>query len=358
MTDLSTSQVRHSTCPHDCPSVCALEVEVIDEDALRAEQEEKLQAFGHQVDIAHIHPGHAGRSTDTVAGLTVHRLPLKGHRLAGWAVGLGELAQGYDLLHVHDPQLMAITANVRMACPQVPAVLSTHGGFRHTQQMALFKSVFERVALRRMLSHYRMVLASSVADEAYFRGFSDRVRLCSNGVNTDKFGVVPQQIAGGDIYPALEKGTIDAAEWVGPYDDEKLGFYKIAPNYYYPGWWEACSMYSMYVNIKEWEKLPKAYQNALEVACYEANLDMMAEYDFKNPQALARLLKNGVKLYSYSTAIMKEAQKAAFDLYEEEASKNPSFKKIYEPWKKFRHEQFLWNKVAENTLSGFMLNNM
>ena len=145
---------------------------------------------------------------------------------------------------------------------------------------------------------------------------------------------------------------------MGPYDDEKLGFYKVAPNYYYPGWWEACSMYSMYVNTKEWEKLPKVYQNALEVACYEANLDMMAEYDFKNPLALARLLKNGVKLHAYSPAIMKEAQKAAFDLYEEESAKNPAFKKIYEPWKKFRREQFQWNRVAEHTLSNFMLNNM
>ena len=98
-----------------------------------------------------------------------------------------------------------------------------------------------------------------------------------------RLGAVPQQIAGGDIYPALERGTIDAAEWVGPYDDEKLGFYKIAPHYYYPGWWEACSMYSLFVNIKEWEKLPKEYQAALEAACYEANIDMMAEYDFKNP---------------------------------------------------------------------------
>ena len=168
-----------------------------------------------------------------------------------------------------------------------------------------------------------------------------------------RLGAIPQQIAGGDIYPALEKGVIDAAEWVGPYDDEKLGFYKIAPNYYYPGWWEACSMYSLYVNIKEWEKLPKTYQAALEAACYEANADMMAEYDFKNPPALQRLLKNGVKLFAYSNDIMKAAQKASFELFEEEAEKNPSFKKIYEPWKKFRAEQLLWNRVAENTLASF-----
>jgi TRAP-type mannitol/chloroaromatic compound transport system substrate-binding protein len=171
-----------------------------------------------------------------------------------------------------------------------------------------------------------------------------------------RLGAVPQQIAGGDIYPALERGTIDAAEWVGPYDDEKLGFYKIAPHYYYPGWWEACSMYSMYVNIKEWEKLPKEYQAALEAACYEANLDMMAEYDFKNPKALQSLVKNGVKLHAYSPEIMKAAHKAAFELYEEEAAKNPSWKKIYEPWKKFRQEEFLWHRVAEQTLTTFLLN--
>src|SRR5437016_10881866 len=123
-------------------------------------------------------------------------------------------------------------------------------------------------------------------------GFSGRV--------LQKLGAVPQQIAGGDIYPALEKGTIDGAEWVGPYDDEKLGFYKIAPHYYYPGWWEADSMYSLFVNIKEWEKLPKEYQAAVEAACYEANIDMMAQYDYKNPQALQRLVKNGVKLHAFS----------------------------------------------------------
>ena len=172
-----------------------------------------------------------------------------------------------------------------------------------------------------------------------------------------RLGAVPQQIAGGDIYPALERGTIDAAEWVGPYDDEKLGFYKIAPHYYYPGWWEADSMYSLFVNIKEWEKLPKEYQAAVEAACYEANIDMMAQYDYKNPQALQRLVKNGVKLHAFSAEIMKAAHKAVFEMYEEEAEKNPSWKKIYEPWKKFREDEFLWHRVAEQNLTTFLLSN-
>jgi TRAP-type mannitol/chloroaromatic compound transport system substrate-binding protein len=172
-----------------------------------------------------------------------------------------------------------------------------------------------------------------------------------------RLGAVPQQLAGGDIYPALEKGTIDAAEWVGPYDDEKLGFYKIAPNYYFPGWWESNSMYSFYVNLKEWEKLPKEYQAAIEAASYEANIDMMAKYDSKNVPALQRLVKNGVKLHQFSAEILKAAQKAAYELYEDEAAKNPSWKKIYEPWKKFRAEQFLWHRVQEFAYESFVYNN-
>ena len=176
-----------SITPAFAPQLGGIEM-VVQELALR------LQARGHQVDVAHVNPLHAQPSVDTVAGLTVHRVPLRGHRLAGWASGLGELARGYDLLHVHDPQLMAITANVRMQCAKVPAVLSTHGGFHHTQQMALFKALFEKLALRSMLSHYRLILASSVSDEAWFQRHSDRVVLCSNGVSTDKFGVVPVEL--------------------------------------------------------------------------------------------------------------------------------------------------------------------
>ena len=101
-----------------------------------------------------------------------------------------------------------------------------------------------------------------------------------------KLGVVPQQIAGGDIYPALEKGTIDAAEWVGPYDDEKLGFYKVAKYYYYPGWWEGGTELDLLVNVKAWDALPKDYQAVLEAACAEANVWMLAKYDAINPPAL------------------------------------------------------------------------
>jgi TRAP-type mannitol/chloroaromatic compound transport system substrate-binding protein len=173
-----------------------------------------------------------------------------------------------------------------------------------------------------------------------------------------RLGAIPQQIAGGDIYPALEKGTIDAAEFVGPYDDEKLGFYKVAPHYYYPGWWESNSMYSFYVNQKAWDALPKEYQAAFEAAAAEVNIDMMAEYDFKNPTALRRLVGNGVKLHAYTPELMRAAQNAAFALYEEEADKNPSFKKIYEPWRKFRDEILLWHRFSENTYAQFVFNNV
>jgi TRAP-type mannitol/chloroaromatic compound transport system substrate-binding protein len=179
-------------------------------------------------------------------------------------------------------------------------------------------------------------------------GFAGRVM--------QRLGLVPQQIAGGDIYPALEKGTIDAAEWVGPYDDEKLGFNKVAPFYYTPGWWEAGPQLSFYVGAKEWEKLPKEYQAAIEAASYEAHVVMQAEYDAKNPAALARLLKNGVKLRPFSKEIMDACYKAATEVMDEEAAKNAKFKKIYEPWKRFRQDENQWFSVAEAPMQNFMIN--
>src|SRR6201986_3192314 len=101
-----------------------------------------------------------------------------------------------------------------------------------------------------------------------------------------KVGVVPQQLAGGDIYPALEKGTIDAAEWVGPYDDEKLGFQKVAKYYYYPGWGEGSAMLHFGINQDKFNALPKTYQSIVRTAAAYANQDMQAKYDSVNPTAL------------------------------------------------------------------------
>ena len=174
------------------------------------------------------------------------------------------------------------------------------------------------------------------------------------GTVLQKLGVVPQQIPGGDIYPALEKGTIDAAEWVGPYDDEKLGLYKVAKYYYYPGWWEGGPELDLFVNIAAWEKLPKDYQGALEAACYEANVDMVAKYDALNPPALRRLVAGGVQLRPFPREIMQASYKAATEVFDETSAKNAAFKKVFEPWRRFRDEEILWFRVAEQNFDQFM----
>ncbi len=177
-------------------------------------------------------------------------------------------------------------------------------------------------------------------------GFSGRV--------LQKLGTVPQQIAGGDIYPALEKGTIDGAEWVGPYDDEKLGFYKVAPHYYYPGWWEGGPMLLAYVNLDKWNALPKYYRSVLEQAGHYANNWMMAKYDQANPQALRRLLAGGAKLHAFTPPIMEACFKAAKELHGEVAATNADFKKTLESLTAFSNSGYQWFQVAEVGYDIFM----
>ncbi|CCD84629.1 putative periplasmic mannitol-binding protein; Trap-T transport system, dctP subunit [Bradyrhizobium sp. ORS 285] len=180
-------------------------------------------------------------------------------------------------------------------------------------------------------------------------GFAGRV--------LQKLGAVPQQIAGGDIYPALEKGTIDAAEWVGPYDDEKLGFVKVAPHYYYPGWWEGGPMLLAFVNQDRWNALPKHYQKILEQAGHFANNWMMAKYDQSNPAALRRLLAAGAKLHGFSPEIMQACIKAARELHGEVAATNPDFKKTLESLTAFAGNGYSWFQVAEIGYDAFMARN-
>jgi len=180
-------------------------------------------------------------------------------------------------------------------------------------------------------------------------GFAGRVM--------QKLGVVPQQLAGGDIYPALEKGTIDAAEWVGPYDDEKLGFNKVAPNYYFPGWWEGGPMLLGLVNLAKWNSLPKSYQSVIEQAGQAANSWMMAKYDQANPAALKKLLAGGTKLRAFSPEIMQASLKATKELYAETSATNPGFKKVLDSMSAFTANGYQWWQVAELGYDSFMARN-
>jgi len=170
-----------------------------------------------------------------------------------------------------------------------------------------------------------------------------------------KLGVVPQQLAGGDIYPALEKGTIDAAEWVGPYDDEKLGFNKVAKFYYYPGWWEGGPTVHAFANLDKFNALPKNYQAVLTNACANANAWMGARYDMQNPAALKRLVAGGTQLRPFTNEVLDACLKATNELWAEISAKNPDFKKAIDSMQAYRSDEYLWWQVAEYTFDSFMI---
>lgn len=173
----------------------------------------------------------------------------------------------------------------------------------------------------------------------------------------EALGVVPQQIPGGEIYPALERGAIDAAEWVGPYDDEKLGLNKVASYYYYPGFWEGGPTLNFMINLAKWNELPKSYQAIVATAAATANQSMLAKYDAKNPAALKSLIAGGAQLRAYPDDMMTKAFAAANELYAKLSAENPDFKKIYDNQVAFRNDANLWNQVAELTFDAFMIRN-
>jgi TRAP-type mannitol/chloroaromatic compound transport system substrate-binding protein len=187
------------------------------------------------------------------------------------------------------------------------------------------------------------------------KGIKFRIGSGTAGAILAKLGVVPQTIPGGDIYPALEKGTIDAAEWVGPYDDEKLGFYKVAKYYYTPGWWEGQAQLSAYINLGEWQKLPKSYQAILTAACADAEGWMIGKYDTDNVAAMRRLIAGGAQLRSFSKEILDACYKATQEVYAEYSANNPKWKAIYEPWRKFLDDEHQWFRVVEQPFDNYML---
>jgi TRAP-type mannitol/chloroaromatic compound transport system substrate-binding protein len=170
----------------------------------------------------------------------------------------------------------------------------------------------------------------------------------------ERMGVVPQSLPGGEIYSALDKGTIDAAEWVGPYDDQKLGFVKVAPFYYYPGFWEGSAQVDMFINQKAWDSLSAEYKAIVEAAAAQAYFDMQSKYDARNPVALKQLVASGAKLRPFPQDMMNEAFKHATAIYAETSAKNEGFRKIYADFSKFRADQNLWFRFTEATFDRFM----
>jgi TRAP-type mannitol/chloroaromatic compound transport system substrate-binding protein len=170
----------------------------------------------------------------------------------------------------------------------------------------------------------------------------------------ERMGGVPQNIPGGEIYQALEKGTIDAAEWVGPYDDQKLGFNKVAPYYYYPGWWEGGPQLDIMINTKAFEGLSAENKAIVENAAATAHIAMQAKYDAVNPAALKQLVGTGTKLRPFPADMMNTAFKESMALYDEIGKKNESWKKIYADYSKFRADENLWFRFTEMGFDRFM----
>ena len=170
----------------------------------------------------------------------------------------------------------------------------------------------------------------------------------------ERMGGVPQNIPGGEIYQALEKGTIDAAEWVGPYDDQKLGFNKVAPYYYYPGWWEGGPEVDFFINDKAFNGLPAEYKAIVEAASLAAHVDMQAKYDARNPTALKQLVGAKTKVLPFPKTVLDASFKASMELYSELESKNPDWKKIYSDYRNFQKDQILWFRFTEARFDSFM----
>ena len=170
----------------------------------------------------------------------------------------------------------------------------------------------------------------------------------------NELGVTVQLIAGGELYQALERGALDAAEWGGPHDDMRLGFHEIAPYYYYPGWWEPGPGVSFMVNRDAWDALPSAYQEALAAATAEAGLRMLARYDARNQEAFREMREeNAIRIRPFSREMMQEAERITMDLIESDAAQDPAYRQVYDSFRAFREDAYAWFAASEHAFASF-----
>ncbi len=172
-----------------------------------------------------------------------------------------------------------------------------------------------------------------------------------------ELGVSVQNLPGSEVYQALETGVIDATDWVGPYDDEKLGFYQVAKQYHYPGWWEPGPSLSFLVNLDAWNDLSSGDQAVFRAASDAAAQSMMNRYDAKNPAALQRLVANGVQLVPFSADLIAGAQEASEQLLRDEAAKDKDYAALFQHWRAFRTDSFAWFGTAERAYMDAVMGN-
>lgn len=167
-----------------------------------------------------------------------------------------------------------------------------------------------------------------------------------------KAGGTPVLMAGGEIYTALERGTIDATEWVGPFHDERLGLYRAAKYYYYPGWHEPGTALELIVNKQAWSELPADLQKIIEIAARASNQWMYSEFEGRNLTALRKLkTENNVEVIEYPADVLKELKRLTTEALKEEAEKDPTFKKVYEAYSKFQADNDAWSDLSDNPYS-------
>lgn len=169
-----------------------------------------------------------------------------------------------------------------------------------------------------------------------------------------RMGAIPVAVPVAETYAALEQGVVDAVAWIGPYDDESLALYKVARNYYFPGWWAGTLQLSLYVNQDAYDELPKPYQSALALACNMATGNMIAKYDAGNPPALRRLVSRGAQLKAFPRPLLQAGYEASLAVYKEISAKNPMFKKLYESMTAFRDMEAPWFRLAEGSFDNLM----
>jgi TRAP-type mannitol/chloroaromatic compound transport system substrate-binding protein len=170
-----------------------------------------------------------------------------------------------------------------------------------------------------------------------------------------KLGVVPQALAGADIYNALEAGTIDGADWLSPYDDEKLKLVKVAPFYHYPGWWEGSAQLHLFINLEKWQTLSPSFQAAFYAAAAETGVLLQARYDVENASSLIRLIKAGTQFRPFSQEVLEACWTSAEATYTELSAASPNFKTMYDSLVAFRSDEYLWWQVAEYSYDTFMI---